>query len=147
MSFMFTKVHEIREIFDKNPFILGTKLNVLNYVLMRVEKRSPVSLRKLFFFAASMLKLHREEPSSQEKLSLQKKCSLGSDSRKAVNRLIPDTSTYCSTFNSTFDLFNPETFYNVPKNKHFYFYSACQVESFMLYCFGCLSQADFCQFS
>ena len=38
MSFMFTKVHEMREIFDKNPFILGTKLNVLNYVLMRVER-------------------------------------------------------------------------------------------------------------
>ena len=29
---------EMREIFDKNPFILGTKLNVLNYVLMRVER-------------------------------------------------------------------------------------------------------------
>ena len=45
--------------------------------------------------------LHKEEPSSQDKLSLHKQCSLGSDSRKAVDRRVQDISAYCSISYST----------------------------------------------
>ena len=45
---------------------------------------------------AALSKFHREELGSQDKLSLQKQCGLGSDSRKAVNRRVPDISAYCS---------------------------------------------------
>ena len=58
-------------------------------------------LENMFFFVVSMLGASREEPSSQDKLGLQKWFSLGSDSRKAVNRRVPDISAYCSISNST----------------------------------------------
>ena len=96
----FKKVCEMGEIFDKN---LGPKLNVLKNFLLRVE-REVVSLRTPVLLCsqhAHSEDVHREEPRSQDKLSLQKQCSLGSDSRKVVNRCIPDISPYCSISNST----------------------------------------------
>ena len=62
--------------------------------------------------------LHREEPSSQNKLRLQNPWRLGSDSRKAVNRLVPDISAYCSISNSTVRPFRPwDVFFIVLENK------------------------------
>ena len=52
----FTKVCEMGGIFDKNSFILGTKLNVLKNVLLRVEREVQFRWEHSFFFVASMLR-------------------------------------------------------------------------------------------
>ena len=75
--------------------------------LLRVEREIQFPWENPFFFVAACSELHREEPSSQDKLSLQKQCGLRSDLRKAVNRRVPKISTYCSIFNSTVWSFRP----------------------------------------
>ena len=59
-------------IFDKNWFILGTKLNVLKNFLLRVKWEVQFPWEHPFFFVAAWSERHREEPSSQDKSSLQK---------------------------------------------------------------------------
>ena len=78
-------------IFDKNSFILGMKYSFLENICSSL------------YPACS--ELHTEQSSSQDKLSLQKQFSLGSDSRKAVNRRVPDISTAFSTPGKLFLLF------------------------------------------
>ena len=43
-------------IFDKKSFILGTKVNVLKNLWLRVESEVQIPWEHLFFFAASMLR-------------------------------------------------------------------------------------------
>ena len=43
-------------IFDKNSFILGTKLNVFKEFLLRDEKKVQFPWERPFFFVASMLR-------------------------------------------------------------------------------------------
>ena len=43
--------------FDKNSFILGTKLNVLKNFLLRVEREVQFPWEHLFFFVASVLRV------------------------------------------------------------------------------------------
>ena len=88
-------------IIDKNSLILETKLNVLTNFWLRVEREVQFPWETPFFFVAAYSEFHREEPSSQEKLSLLKQCNLGSESRRAVNRLEVDISAYCSISNAT----------------------------------------------
>ena len=95
----FTKVCGMWDIFDKNSFTLGMIQFPWEY---------------LFFFVGSMLR-------ASYKKSLQKQFSFGSDSRKAVNRRVPDISSYCSISNST-ACSTPWIFFIVPKNKHLYFH-------------------------
>ena len=76
--------------FDKNLLILETNLNVLKNVLLRVEREVQFPWETSSSLYPACSELHREEPSSQGKLSLQKQCSLGSDLRKAVNSCVPD---------------------------------------------------------
>ena len=94
-SLCFTKMCQIGRIFDKNPFILGNKLNnVLKNLLRRVEKEKYSFLEKTCSsLQPACLELHREEPSSQDKLSLQKQYSLGLDSGK--NRQQMRTGEFC----------------------------------------------------
>ena len=68
---------------------------------------------------------------------MQSQFNLGSDSRKAVNRRVPDISAYCSIFLGHF--------FFVPENKHFYLHGTCQVP-LVLHCFKCLSKVDFISF-
>ena len=87
-------------------------------------------------------KLHREEPSSWGKLSLQKQCSVGSDPKKVVNRGVPDTAylyllQYFQLRGSTCSTLGP--FFNLPENKHFNIHGTRQAERFILHCFECLS--------
>ena len=97
----FTKVCEGGGIFDKNSFIQER-----NWMSSRIfcwglrEKYNFLENTRYSFWSACS-EFHREEPSSQDKPSLQKQYGLRSDSRKAVNRHVPDISAYCSVSNST----------------------------------------------
>ena len=76
--------------------------------------------------------LHREEPSSQHKLSLQKQCSLGPDLSKAVNRRVPYISVYCSISSSTVRPVWPwDAFLLFLKINIFYFHETRQVEFYI----------------
>ena len=119
----FTKVCGMWDIFDKNSFTLGMIQFPWEY---------------LFFFVGSMLR-------ASYKKSLQKQFSFGSDSRKAVNRRVPDISSYCSISNST-ACSTLWIFFIVPKNKHLYFHRTHLVVPFMLHCVECLSEEDFIKF-
>ena len=63
----FTKVCKIGRIFDKNLFILGTKLNILKNVLLRVEREVRFPWEHCFSLQLACSELHREEPSSRDK--------------------------------------------------------------------------------
>ena len=131
-------------IFYESSFILGTKQNVHKNFLLRVEREVKFPWEHPFFSIASCSELQREERSSQDKMSLQKQCNVGSDSRKAVNSLVPDISAYCSISNSTVRPVRPwDDFSIVPENKHFYFYGARQIEPFTLHCFECFVRSGF----
>ena len=117
--------------FEKNSFILGMKYSFLEDTCSSLQP--------------TCSDLHTEEPSSQDKLSLDKQFRFGSDSRKAVNRCVLDISAYCSIFNST-ACSSLGSFFIVPENKHLYFHSTHSVELFTLHCFKCLSGADFINF-
>ena len=66
-------------------------------------KESTVSLRTSVLICSQHAQsfIEKSPVSPQNKLSFQKQCSLGLDSRKAVNRRVPDISAYCSISNST----------------------------------------------
>ena len=46
----------MKGIFDKNLFILGTKLNVLKNFLLKIERKVQFPWEHLFFFVSSMLR-------------------------------------------------------------------------------------------
>ena len=95
---------EMGRILIKNSFILGSELNVLKNLK---EKYSFLENAHSSLWSVCS-DLHGEEASFQDswvcKTSATKKalplCSLGSDSRKAVNRCVQDISAYCSISNS-----------------------------------------------
>ena len=57
VSFMFCKGVWNGRDFDKNSFILGTKLNVLKNFLLRVEREVQFPWEHLFFFVASVFRV------------------------------------------------------------------------------------------
>ena len=63
----FTKVCKIGRIFDKNLFILGTKLNILKNVLLRVEREVRFPWEHCFSLQLACSELQREEPSARDK--------------------------------------------------------------------------------
>ena len=92
------------------------------------------------------LELHREERSSQDKLSLQKAVQR----RVRFKKSSQETRTgyvcllkYIQLHGSTCLILG--RFFLVLENKHSYFHRTRQVEPFMLHCFECLSEADFYQ--
>ena len=96
-----------------------------------------------------MLLAYREEPSFQDKLSLKKHCSLGSDSKKAVNRGVLDIYAYCSISNSTVQFVRPLDVFLLFLGRFFfiifYFHGTRQTEPFVLHYFKRLAEADFYQ--
>ena len=128
---MFTKMCGMGGVFDKNSFILGMKYSFLKNTCSPLQP--------------ACSELNTEEPSSRDKLSFQKQFSLGSDSRKAANKRLPDISTCYSISNST--AIRPwKISLLFLKINIFCFHRTRQIEPFMLHCFEYLSEANFINF-
>ena len=127
---------EIGGLFDKNSFILGTKLNVLKNFLLRVEKGSTASLKTPVLICSQHVQSFIEK-SPVFLISWVCKTSAacvqiqGKQSTDAYQISLP--TTVFST--PRFDLFDPETLFIVSENKYFFFHWTRQVEPFMLHCF------------
>ena len=131
--------------FWKKLIFLGTKLNVLKCFLLRVEREVQFPWEHSFFFVATCSEFHREEPSSQDKLNLQKYCSLQWDSTKQSKDVYQISLSTADLWIHDSTCSTRDRFFIVPENKHFYFHVTRKVELFMLHWFNCLSEVNFYQ--
>ena len=127
----------------KNSLILGTKLNVLNNILLRAEREVHFPREHPFFFIASMLRASQRRYQFKDKLSFQKQRSQEDftwvQPKVGFKKSSQQTRTGFLCLLQSFQLHGSTCqafgyLVIVPKNNHFCFHGTRQVEPVMLYC-------------